>query len=93
VEAAQAQVTIQAESLELLKRIAERPEPQPVAVVTSDNDNDKRGVKGKSKVDQAVRLLIENPEFKDRTLRDLEAATGIDRNTWGKAKKRANERG
>jgi hypothetical protein len=40
-------------------------------------------------IDRAVRLLRENPEFKDKTVRELKTLTGIDPNTWAKAKRRA----
>jgi len=40
-------------------------------------------------IDKAVRLLKENPDYYDKTVRELRDLTGIDTNTWAKAKKRA----
>jgi hypothetical protein len=39
-------------------------------------------------IDRAIQLLIDNPAWKNRTLMDLERETGIDHNTWAKAKRR-----
>ncbi len=47
------------------------------------------GENGEKAIDRAVRLLIENPSWKKRTLMDLKRETGIDHNTWAKAKRRA----
>lgn len=40
-------------------------------------------------IERAIQMLKDNPYWQKRTLRDLENETGIDRNTWAKAKKRA----
>ena len=40
------------------------------------------------KIDRAIRMLRENPEWKKKTVMSLEAETDIDHNTWSKAKKR-----
>lgn len=47
------------------------------------------GDNGEKAIDRAIRLLQENPSWKKRTLMDLKRETGIDHNTWSKAKKRA----
>jgi len=44
---------------------------------------------GEKAIDRAIRLLKENPSWKKRTLMDLKRETGIDHNTWAKAKRRA----
>ncbi|MEP7287049.1 MAG: hypothetical protein ABI947_14940 [Chloroflexota bacterium] len=56
-------------------------EPLVTVVTTSD-----RLV---TKVDRAVKMLKDNPSWKDLPTRELENLTDIDRNTWSKAKGRS----
>ncbi len=56
------------------------PEPMSLPVTT-------RGDKV-TKVEKAIQMLRDNPSWVDKTTRDLEELTDIDRNTWSKAKGR-----
>lgn len=78
-------------------RFAERGKynlPQPVfsagtELTTADDQN----VRAKTKIEQAKRMLAENPGLQGVSLRDLEEETGIDKTTWGDAKKEISRNG
>lgn len=78
IDAIKANTAIQNGLLEHLK--SSPPVPMSPLVIASD--------KPMTKVEQALKMLQDNQDLVNMTTRDLEAQTGIDRNTWSKAKKR-----